>query len=805
MLRSVPKKTAGTQKKTATRSKRALATKVRAKRASKKVSHMSPIETQSASIFTAAKPASGVYMEGLSNITTGGLTASIQSNSLAQALSKAPLSVQKRFMSTAELPANQTYLKKVRNIGISAHIDSGKTTLSERILFYGGRINQIHDVKGKDGVGAKMDSMDLEREKGITIQSAATQVKWKDHTVNLIDTPGHVDFTIEVERALRVLDGAILVLCSVGGVQSQSITVDRQMKRYSVPRIAFINKLDRAGGQPWKPIADMRRVLRLNAAAVQIPLGRESDFFGVVDIVTRKAYRFDGSSGEKVVEIPIPDDEKALMEEKRTEMLEHLGEVDDEIGEYYLNGEEPPLDVLKAAIRRQTIQTKFVPVFMGSAYKNKGVQLALDGVVDYLPNPTEITNTAFDNDNDEKQVVVSNDPSAPLVGLGFKLEESRFGQLTYLRVYQGTIKKGDNILDVNTNKKVKVPRLVRMSANEMEDVNEAKAGDIVALFGVECHSGTSFTDGSLRWTLSPITVPAPVISLAIKPKNPKDTTKFGKALSRFVKEDPTFTVTNDQESGQTLISGMGELHLDIYCERIRREYDCEVEVGYPEVNYRETIGKKAEFSYLHKKQSGGAGQYARVIGYIEPIEGSTDNEFVNALVGNNVPPEFVPAINKGFEECMRKGPQSGCIMQGVKFVIQDGQAHPVDSNEIAFRLATINGFKQAYNKANPAILEPVMDVEVTTPDEFQGSVISDLTQRRGMIGDVESRGDGSTVVHSQVPLQKLFGYSGTLRSMSQGKAEYAMTYNSHQVMPQEDASKVAEKYYASLRVKDDDM
>lgn len=717
----------------------------------------------------------------------------------AKALAAAPHKVQRRFN------ANMAYLEKMRNIGISAHIDSGKTTLSERILFYGGRINAIHDVKGKDGVGAKMDSMDLEREKGITIQSAATQVKWKDYTINLIDTPGHVDFTIEVERALRVLDGAILVLCSVGGVQSQSITVDRQMKRYNVPRIAFINKLDRAGGNPWKPIDDMRRVLRLNAAAVQIPLGRESGFFGVVDIVQRKAYRFDGASGENVVEIPIPDDEKELMEEKRKEMIERLADVDDQIGEFYMMEEEPPIDAIKQAIRRQTHATKFVPVFMGSAFKNKGVQLALDGVVDYLPSPTEVKNTAFDNDDNEKAVVLGSSPSAPLVALGFKLEESRFGQLTYLRMYQGTLKKGDNILDVNTNKKIKVPRLVRMSANEMEDVQEAKAGDIVALFGVECHSGTSFTDGSLRYTLSPITVPAPVISLAVKPKEPKDTTKFGKALQRFVKEDPTFTVTNDQESGQTLISGMGELHLDIYCERIRREYGCEVEVGYPEVNYRETIGSKAEFSYLHKKQSGGSGQYARVIGYIEPHDDPHENEFVNDLSGNNVPPEFVPAIQKGFEEVMRKGPQTGCMMQGVRFVIQDGQSHPVDSNEIAFRLATINGFKQAYKNANGAILEPVMEVEVTTPDEFQGTLVSDMTRRKGYINNVESRGDGSTIIQCEVPLAKMFGYSNFCRSASQGKAEYSMVYKDHAPAAQDDAKAIADKYHASLKNKDEDM
>lgn len=704
----------------------------------------------------------------------------------------------------AAKPKNEEYLTKFRNIGISAHIDSGKTTLSERILFYAGRISQIHDVRGRDGVGAKMDSMDLEREKGITIQSAATQVHWKDYTINIIDTPGHVDFTIEVERALRVLDGAILVLCAVGGVQSQSITVDRQMKRYNIPRIAFINKLDRSGATPWKPIDDLRKVLRLNAVAMQIPLGRESDFYGLVDLLTQKAVRFEGSNGEIITEIPVPENELALMHEKRHALIEALADLDDGIAEYFMDDKEPPLELMKTVLRKATIDNKIVPVFMGSAFKNKGVQLALDGVLDYLPDPTEVINMGFDNDNDEAPVRLSSSPKDPLVALGFKLEESRFGQLTYLRIYQGTLKKGDNILDVNTNNKMKVPRLVRMNASDMEDVVEAKAGDIVALFGVECHSGTSFTDGSLRWTLSPINVPDPVISLAVRPKNPKDTTKFGKALSRFVKEDPTFVVSTNQETGQTLISGMGELHLDVYCERIRREYDCEVEVGYPEVNFRETIGQKAEFSYLHKKQSGGSGQYARVIGYIEPTQDGITNEFVNNLSGNNVPPEFVPAISKGFDEVMRKGPQTGCMMQGVRFVIEDGQSHPVDSNEIAFRLATINGFKQAYQKAYAQILEPLMSVEVQCPDEFQGNVVSDITRRKGMIANVESRGDGNTVISAEVPLQKMFGYSGDLRSETQGKAEYSMTYKEHAPMAKEDAAVVSQKYQESLRNKEDE-
>jgi len=696
------------------------------------------------------------------------------------------------------------YLAKMRNIGISAHIDSGKTTLSERILYYGGRINAIHDVKGKDGVGAKMDHMELEREKGITIQSAATQLQWRDnHVINVIDTPGHVDFTIEVERSLRVLDGAILVLCGVAGVQSQSITVDRQMRRYKVPRLAFINKLDRSGAAPWKPINDLRKVLGLNAAAVQIPIGAESNFQGVVDLIENRAIYFDGSNGEKLRYEDIPQDLQALAAERKRMLIEALADVDDEIGEYFLNEEEPPKEVLKAAIRRCTIGLKFVPVFMGSAYKNKGVQPLLDGVVDYLPNPSEVTNIALDTTDNDKEIPLSSDAQAPLVALAFKLEESRFGQLTYLRVYQGTIKKGDTIYNVSTDKKIKLPRLVRMHANEMQDVNEAKAGDIVAMFGVDCHSGTTFTDGSVKLSLSPIRVPDPVISLAVRPKNTKDAGKFGKALNRFVKEDPTFRVHSDPESGETIISGMGELHLEIYCERIRREYDCEVVVGYPQVNYRETITKSAPFNYLHKKQSGGAGQFGRVIGRIEPLpeDAEVDYEFVNALSGNNIPPEFVGPIQKGFEEALSKGPNTGCQIQRVRIVLEDGASHPVDSNEIAFRLAAIGGFRQAFEKAGGVILEPVMAVQIEIPEEFQGTVVSELTRRKGMIGNVESRGDGYCVIDADVPLSKMFGYATDLRSMTQGKGEFTMVYKTHMPMTPDEAEEVAKKYRASLKEK----
>jgi elongation factor G len=562
------------------------------------------------------------------------------------------------------------------------------------------------------------------------------------------------------------------------------------------------------GANPWKPIADMRSMLRLNAAAVQIPIGAEDRFEGVVDLVQRKAYYFDGAFGEVMRTEEVPADLVDFAEEKRTEMIEHLANVDDEVGEVFLNDEEPSIELLKAAIRRQVIATQFVPVFMGTAFKNKGVQALMDGVVDYLPDPSEITNKAIDNAADEATVTVQSDENLPLVALAFKLEESRFGQLTYLRVYQGTIRKGDTIMNVTTGKKLKVPRLVRMNAAEMEDLTEAPAGEIVALFGVDCHSGTTFTDGELQYSMNPIHVPEPVISLAIQPKLAKDTNKFAKALQRFVKEDPTFRLHQDQTSGQTIISGMGELHLEIYCERIRREYDCEVIVGNPKVNYRETITQRAEFNYLHKKQSGGSGQFARVIGYIEPIDTEVhgfDNKFVNGLSGNNVPPEYVPAINKGFEEITAKGPNTGCVVQGVKFTVTDGAAHVVDSSEIAFRLATINGIRHAYPNAGPVILEPVMDVQIEIPEEHQGNVVGELTRRKGQVSNVESRGDGYTVIDAEVPLSKMFGYATDLRSMTQGKGEFTMTYRTHQpILDREEVQAIADKYKAS-RKDDDEM
>ncbi|CAJ1780447.1 unnamed protein product [Sphenostylis stenocarpa] len=694
-------------------------------------------------------------------------------------------------------------MERLRNIGISAHIDSGKTTLTERVLYYTGRIHEIHEVRGRDGVGAKMDSMDLEREKGITIQSAATYCTWKDYKINIIDTPGHVDFTIEVERALRVLDGAILVLCSVGGVQSQSITVDRQMRRYDVPRLAFINKLDRMGADPWKVLNQARSKLRHHSAAMQVPIGLEEDFKGLVDLVQLKAYYFHGSSGEKVVTEDIPADMEALVAEKRRELIETVSEVDDKLAEAFLGDETISSSDLEEAVRRATIAQKFIPVFMGSAFKNKGVQPLLDGVISYLPCPIEVSNYALDQTKNEDKVELPGSPDGPLVALAFKLEEGRFGQLTYLRIYEGVIRKGDFIINVNTGKKIKVeegrfgqltylriyegvirkgdfiinvntgkkikvPRLVRMHSDEMEDIQEAHAGQIVAVFGVDCASGDTFTDGSVKYTMTSMNVPEPVMSLAVQPVSKDSGGQFSKALNRFQKEDPTFRVGLDPESGQTIISGMGELHLDIYVERIRREYKVDASVGKPRVNFRETVTQRADFDYLHKKQTGGQGQYGRVIGYIEPLPAgsSTKFEFENMLVGQAIPSNFIPAIEKGFKEAANSGALIGHPVENLRVVLTDGAAHAVDSSELAFKLASIYAFRQCYAASRPVILEPVMLVELKVPTEFQGAVAGDINKRKGVIVGNDQEGDDS-VITAHVPLNNMFGYSTSLRSMTQ--------------------------------------
>lgn len=692
--------------------------------------------------------------------------------------------------------AQNLNLENVRNIGISAHIDSGKTTLTERILYYTGRIHAIHEVKGKDGVGATMDSMELERERGITIQSAATAVTWGDVAINIIDTPGHVDFTIEVERALRVLDGAVLVLCGVAGVQSQSFTVDRQMRRYKVPRLAFVNKLDRSGANAFRVVAGLREKLNHNAVMMQIPIGAEDKLEGAIDLVKMKAFYFSGDNGDIITEKEIPAELIADAKKYRTELIGKAADFDDTVAEKFLMEEEPTQAEIKAAIRKGCIGLKLTPVFMGSAYKNRGVQLLLDGVKDYLPDPTEVTNEALDQDKNEEKIVLPCDASKAFVGYAFKLQQTQFGQLTYVRLYQGTLKKGDFITNMMTGKKVKVPRVVRMHSDDMTDIEMAEAGDIVALFGVDCDTGTTFTDGTLNVTMTSMFVPNAVISLAVRPKDKSAADHFTKALNKFRKEDPTFRVHRDDESNETIISGMGELHLDVYVERMKREFKCEVVTGAPQVAYRETISQNADFDYTHKKQTGGSGQFAKVVGRLEimPPNSEKTYEFVDNISSGRIPREFIPACDKGFIEQMAKGPLIGFPIVNVRVHLDDGAYHDVDSSEMAFRICAMAAFRQGYEKAGPSALEPIMKLEVSCPEEYQGTVMGQINQRRGIIQGTSSMDGGLVVVNAEVPLSEMFGYSTTLRSATQGKGEFTMEFSRYATCPRNIQDELAKKY-----------
>lgn len=678
-----------------------------------------------------------------------------------------------------------------RNIGISAHIDSGKTTLSERILYYTERIHAIHDVKGKDGVGAKMDFMELEKERGITIQSAATYCSWNGFPINIIDTPGHVDFTIEVERALRVLDGAVLVLCAVGGVQSQSVTVDRQMERYRVPRVAFINKCDRTGADPARVVHQLREKLNHNAVFLQLPLGLESGHEGVIDLVTMKALRFEGEHGDEVKMGDIPPEYLSRAEEAREQLLDAVSLFSDELTEAILEGQVTE-ELIHDAIRRGTLSLELMPVLLGSAYKNKGVQPLLDGICRYLPGPADATAFALDLDHDEAEVPLRNAPDLPLVMLAFKLEVSRYGQLTYVRLYQGTLNRGDTIVNMRTGKRSKVGRLVRMHADEMEEIESAAAGSIAALFGIDCTSGDTFTDGQVRYTMTSMYVPAPVISLAIKTADKKSEMSVSKALTRFTKEDPTFKAYLEEETGETIICGMGELHLEVYVERMRREYQVELETGMPKVAYRETITRQADFNYTHKKQTGGSGQFGRVAGFIEPSS-EGDYQFVNKITGGAIPTEFIASCDKGFQACLKKGSLAGFPIVGVQITINDGAAHSVDSSDLAFQQAAIGAFREAYGKAGPSILEPLMKVVVEMPSEFQGTVLGTLNQRRGIIVSTSEDRAFSTI-EAEVPLAEMFGYSTVLRSATQGKAEFTMEFSRYTPVPKSLAEEIVKRY-----------
>lgn len=727
-------------------------------------------------------------------------------------------------------------LERLRNIGVSAHIDSGKTTLTERLLYYTGRIDEMHEVRGKDQVGAKMDSMELERQRGITIQSAATYVSWRKHFINIIDTPGHVDFTVEVERALRVLDGAILVLCSVGGVQSQTMTVTRQMKRYSVPCLAFINKLDRTSANPERVLGQLRDKLNFQAAMLQIPIGLETKLSGIIDLVKMQSLYFDGQNGEIVRREPeIPAAYKKMAEDKRVELIETLANVDEEIGAMFLEDLKPNDEQIHDAIRRVTLQRKFVPVMVGSALKNKGVQPLLDGVVDYLPNPAEVINYAIDessrdqDESDDEEVlpgggvkkmsslakvkkgtrkseasqlssrlqqsvkkgekseteankVVCNPERSdkhPLIALAFKLEAGKFGQLTYLRVYQGCLRKGDYIINTRTGRRTKASRVVRMHSNEMEDMDVAYAGDICALFGIDCASGDSFvTDPDLKLSMESIYVPEPVISMSVKPKESKQTDNFSKGIRRFTREDPTLRYEYDNESKESIISGMGELHLEIYAQRLEREYNCPVELGKPRVAFTESLQKPCTFDYLHKRQSGGAGQYGKVVGIVEPLPQSQNTMIVfrDETSGPNIPKQFVPFIERGFRKMCEKGPLTGNKISGICFRLQDGANHAVDSNEIAFTEAVYGAMRQIFEYGQWNILEPIMRAEVTVPSEFIGEVMSLMTRKSAVITSTDDQ-DGWSTLRAEVPLNEMFGFSSLLRSATQGKGEYTMEYS----------------------------
>jgi elongation factor G len=674
-------------------------------------------------------------------------------------------------------------LKKMRNIGISAHIDSGKTTLSERILFYAGRIHKIEEVHG-NGSGATMDHMELEKERGITITSATTNVNWDDHSINLIDTPGHVDFTVEVERSLRVLDGAVLVLCAVGGVQSQSLTVDRQINRYHVPRLVFINKLDRIGADPLRVTEEIREKLGSDAILMQLPIGLEDAFKGVIDLVSMQALYFDGEHGEKVRSEAIPEEMLEQADAARTEMLEKLAMYSDDLMEHLLNEQEIDETLIHQVTREAVQQLDAAPVFLGSAFRNKGVQPLLDAVVRYLPSPLERKITASSIKDPDKSIALRSDPAAEFVGMAFKLVDDAFGQLTFMRIYQGTIAKGETYVNQRTGRKERFSRIYRMHSDKRAEIDAATAGDIVAVMGIDAASGDTYATKRDFCTLESIYVPDPVITIAVNPENRVDVERLGKALARFRKEDPTFQVRSDKESGEILIAGMGELHLEVYLERIRREYQVVVQASPPQVSYREAPTVAASYNYKHKKQTGGSGQYAHIVGTFQPLPLNADEEFEfeDNVTGGRIPKQFIPSVEKGYRKCLLKGPVAEFPVIGLKTTLDDGSFHDVDSSDKAFQTCAQRCFRETFKKTKPVLLEPIMKVEIECPESYQGVITGDLAGRRGIIVSVDNLG-GGVLISGQVPLAETFGYATDLRSLTQGQGTFTLELHTYRRVP----------------------
>jgi len=682
-------------------------------------------------------------------------------------------------------------LRRIRNIGIAAHIDAGKTTTTERILFYTGRKHRIGEVH--EGA-ATMDWMEQEKERGITITSAATTCLWKDHHINIIDTPGHVDFTVEVERSMRVLDGAIAVFCSVGGVEPQSETVWRQADKYRVPRIAFVNKMDRVGADFLGVVSQMKERLGANAVPVQMPVGSEDSFSGVVDLVSCKAILYQDELGSQYKVVDVPPELQEEVQLAREAMVEALAELDEELMELYLEGEEIPEELLKRVIRENTIKLKLYPVLCGSAFKNKGIQPLLDAVVDYLPSPLDLPPVQGEDPNTGEIVEVCPDPDEPFAALAFKIMVDPFvGRLVYCRVYSGTVNAGETLVNTTARTKERVGRILRMHANKREELDRAEAGMIVALPGLKAtKTGDTICSDKRPVVLESLEFPEPVISLAVEPQSKADQVKLSKGLAGLSEEDPTFRVRTDEETGQTIISGMGELHLEIIVDRLKREFGVSVRVGKPQVAYRETIKAKATAEGKFVRQSGGRGQYGHVVLELEPLEPRSGFEFVDKIVGGAIPKEYIPAVQKGIEEAMNAGVLGGYPVIGVRATLIDGSYHEVDSSEMAFKIAASMGFKEAMKKAQPVLLEPIMEVEVVTPEDYLGDVMGDLNARRGRVEGMSMRAN-ARIVKAYVPLAEMFGYATELRSKTSGRASYSMKFSHYEEVPQNIAEELLKK------------